>query len=117
MFGAGRESDDEAAGLFDEGGVGRFRFNGGSVGAADKGSCFGGMLGSGIAVVVGGSVSEAAGARTAVGDSVDSAVVVGSVGISDVGRSVGVVVGSDGVGEVGDESAAGARVGKALTAY
>ena len=117
MFGAGRELDDEAAGLFDENGEGRFRFNGGSAGAAENGSYFGGMLDSGIAAVAGGSVSEAAGAGTAVGVCVDSAVVVGSVGISDVGRSVGVVVGSDGVGEVGDDSAAGARVGKALTAY
>ena len=61
-----------------------------------------------------GVFSEAAGAGTAVGVSVDSVVVVGSVGISDVGRSVGVVVGSDVVGEVGDDSAAGAGVGKAL---
>jgi hypothetical protein len=107
----------EAAGLLDEDGVGRFRFNGGSVGAADSRSCFGSMLGSGITTDAGGSVSEAAGAGTAVGVCVDSAVVVSSVGISDVGRGVGVVVGSDGVGEVGDDSAAGARVGKALTAY
>jgi hypothetical protein len=96
MFGAGRELDDEAAGLFDENGERRFRFNGGSVGAAESGSCFGGMLDSGIAVVAGGSVS------------------VGSVGISDVGRSVGVVVGSDGEGGVGDDSAVGARVGESL---
>ena len=107
----------EAAGLLDEDGVGRFRFIGGSVGAADSRSCFGSMLGSGITTDAGGSVSEAAGAGTAVGVCVDSAVVVSSVGISDVGRGVGVVVGSDGVGEVGDDSAAGARVGKALTAY
>jgi hypothetical protein len=114
MFGAGRELDDEAAGLFDENGEGRFRFNGGSVGAAESGSCFGGMLDSGIAAVAGGSVSEAAGTGTAVGVSVDSAVVVGSVGISDVGRSFGVVVGSDGEGGVGDDSAVGARVGEVL---
>jgi len=38
----------EAAGLLDEDGVGRFRFNGGSVGAADSRSCFGSMLDSGI---------------------------------------------------------------------
>ena len=67
MFGAGRESDDEAAGLFDENGEGRFRFNGGSIGVAESGSCFGGMLDSGIAAVAGGNVSEAAGAGTAVG--------------------------------------------------
>jgi hypothetical protein len=114
MFGAGRELDDEAAGLFDENGEGRFRFNGGSAGATENGSCFGGMLDSGIAAVAGGSVSEAAGTGTAVGVSVDSAVVVGSVGISDVGRSFGVVVGSDGEGGVGDDSAVGARVGEVL---
>jgi hypothetical protein len=56
MLGAGRELDDEAAGLLDEDGVGRFRFKGGSVGAADNRSCFGSMLGSGITTDAGGSV-------------------------------------------------------------